>query len=615
MRQIELLSPAKNIECGLAAINHGADAVYIGASKFGARLAAGNSVQDIAELAIYAHKFNARVYAAVNTILSDEELEEAQKLIWQLYEAGTDALIIQDMGILQLDLPPISLHASTQSDNRTVEKVQFLEKAGFSQVVLARELNLEQIKNISTQTSVPLEFFVHGALCVSYSGQCYISEALAGRSANKGECAQYCRLPYDLLDANNEVVIKNKHLLSLKDLNLSEHLSELLEAGVSSFKIEGRLKEADYVKNITAFYRQKLDAALEGSTQYQKSSSGKTTIFFTPNPEKSFHRGSTSYFLKGRNEGITSFDTPKSTGEYIGKVKEVGRNFLRLDTSETLNNGDGLCFVNNHRDFSGFRLNRAEGATIYPAEMPHVKQGTDIYRNYDIDFDKQLNKKSAERKIEIEVHFSETEKGFLLELTDEDNNRVSFPCESKKEAAQQEQKALDTIRTQLSKLGNTDFVATKIELDLKFAYFIPSSSLADWRRLAVEQLEQMRSSLYKPDTKKIEPTIHPYPETELTYLGNVHNKHAEAFYKQHGVTEIQPSFETQAVENVPLMFTRHCLKYSLGGCAKYKTDAESFIFSTEPYYLQYKDTKLELKFDCANCQMLVAKSHVGKILE
>lgn len=603
MRPIELLSPAKNIECGLAAINHGADAVYIGAPMFGARAAAGNTIQDIEELATYAHKFNSRIYAAVNTILSDTDLELARKQIWDLYHAGADAVIIQDMGILQMDLPPIALHASTQTDNRSAEKVQFLEKAGFSQVVLARELNLEQIKLIASQTTVPLEFFVHGALCVSYSGQCYISEAFTGRSANKGECAQYCRLPYNLVDANGELLMRNKHLLSLKDLNLSEHLSELLEAGVSSFKIEGRLKEADYVKNITAFYRQKLDAAIEGSSSYKKSSSGNTTFFFTPNPEKSFHRGSSAYFVKGRTAEIVSFETPKSVGEYIGKVQDVGRNYLYIETDKELHNGDGLCFLNRQNDFSGFRVNRAEGKRVFPAEMPNLKEGTIVYRNYDIDFDKLMGKKSSERKIELTIHFSELPEGFNLQLTDEDENQVNFVCIAPKEAANQAEKALETIRTQLAKLGTTDFVATDITLDLADAYFIPGSHLAEWRREAVEQLEALRKEIYSFERKTIAPTTHPYPVTTLSYLGNVHNKLAEAFYRQHGVTQVDPSFEKQPVEGATLMFTRHCLKFSLGACPRFSP--KPLVTIIEPLTLEHKDTILALDFDCVKCEMLV----------
>ncbi len=603
-RKIELLLPAKNLDCGLAAINHGADAVYMGASKFGARAAAGNSLQDMEQLTAYAHRFNACVYATLNTILADSELEEARQLIWQLYNIGVDAIIIQDMGLLQLDLPPVALHASTQTDNRTLEKVQFLEKAGFSQVVLARELSLEQIKHISDNTTVPLEFFVHGALCVSYSGQCYISQALCKRSANRGECAQYCRLPYNLVDSDGTVLVKNKHLLSLKDLDLSAYLSDLLDAGISSFKIEGRLKDADYVKNTTAFYRQKLDAIFEKTDKYKKSSSGKTTFFFTPNPEKTFSRGATSYFLTGRHAGITSFDTPKSIGEYVGTARETGERYLCIDTQKQLHNGDGLCFLNTRGEFLGFRANRVEGKTVFFTGNLSIQKGTDVYRNLDVEFEKQLTAaKTAERKIRVNISFSDSQGGFLLKITDEDQNAVSIEITTEKLVAQQPEKTMETIRTQLSKLGNTDFVAQKIEIETSQPYFIPASILADMRRQGIEQLEKLRQANYFFSRKKMEPTYHLYPQTELTYLGNVHNQLAVAFYQQHGVKRIDFSFEKQPVENEPLMFTRHCLKYSLGACTRYSPKPVKTVVM--PLFLEYQGKELILKFDCIHCQMLV----------
>lgn len=606
MKFIELLSPAKNLECGLAAINHGADAVYIGASQFGARAAAGNSVQDIAELAKYAHQFNAKVYAAVNTILTDEQLEPAQKLIWQLYESGADAIIVQDMGITQMELPPIALHASTQTDNRTVEKVKFLQDVGFSQVVLARELSLEQIKDISSQTTVPLEFFVHGALCVSYSGQCYISQALSARSANRGECAQYCRLPYDLLDEQGNVLMGNKHLLSLKDLNLSDSLEALMDAGVRSFKIEGRLKEVDYVKNITAYYRQKLDAILDGSDKYKKASSGKTTFFFTPNPAKSFNRGATSYFLYGRNADMASFDTPKSIGEEIGLIETVGRNYLTIRTKQQLHNGDGLCFFTSSGEFKGFRVNRVDESRIYPLELPVVQSGTVIYRNLDVEFDKLLSGKSSERKIALKLTFSETESGFILSAQDEDAIEASVTLDIPKELAKNEQQAVENLKQQLSKWGNTCFDVTEIIINCNKHYFIPSSKLSDLRRALFDALINNRSSLLKVDLAFNDNKSVIYPHNTISYLGNVSNRLARQFYLNHAVTKIDDAFEISQPKNVPLMYCKDCIKYNLGMCpndSNKKERSQHFAIS-----LRYKSTLLDLKFDCAHCEMLISST-------
>ncbi|MDR1699453.1 MAG: U32 family peptidase, partial [Prevotellaceae bacterium] len=537
---MELLAPAKNAECGIAAVNHGADAVYIGAPKFSARAGAGNSLQEIERLIQHAHRYNARVYAALNTILKDSELTEAEQIIRQLYEIGADALIVQDMGILELNLPPIPLHASTQTDNRTVEKVQFLEQAGFAQVVLARELSLAQIREISSKTNVALEFFVHGALCVSYSGQCYISQALAGRSANRGECAQYCRLPYDLLDGNGKIIAQNKHFLSLKDLNLSDHLADLLDAGVSSFKIEGRLKDMPYVKNITAFYRQKLDALFETDKRYTRSSSGKTRFFFTPNPEKTFQRGATTYFLNGRDAHLSSHDTPKSISERIGKVSFVGQNYFGSNSATLIHNGDGLVFFNAGNELEGFRVNKVENGKIFPAQKINLSKGTTIYRNSDVEFEKQLAGKSAERRVAVDIVLSEIENGFALTFTDEDGNSVSenFPCQ--KELATRPD-AGQNILQQLGKLGNTYFEARNIKIDTPQTPFIPSSSLANWRRTLCELLEKERITNYPRQLVETRRTTSlQYPKSELSYLENVYNSKARNFYTQHGATVIEP---------------------------------------------------------------------------
>ena len=603
LRSIELLSPAKNLECGLAAINHGADAVYIGASSFGARSAAANSLEDIATLVQYAHQYRAKVLVAVNTILTDEQLPEAEKLIWDIYNAGADALIVQDMGILKMNLPPIALHASTQTDNRTVEKVKFLQDVGFSRVVLARELSLNQISEISSRTDVELEAFVHGALCVSYSGQCYMSQANCGRSANRGQCAQYCRLPYYLLDADDNVLVKNKHLLSLKDLDLSDSLEEMVNAGVTSFKIEGRLKDVDYVKNITAYYRKKLDAVLEGSTRFQRASAGRTTFFFEPNPEKSFRRGATDYFLHGRKPDIAQLDTPKSLGEPIGKVTYIGRNFFEMHNGSLLNNGDGLCFINKQGDLTGFRVNRVERKQIFPADMPRMDEGVMLYRNQDQAFEKVLKGKTSERKIGIEIVFKETPKGFAIQFIDEDGISSVFEAECDKQPAQKPEAVNDNIKNQLSKLGNTIYEARNIQIEIDAPWFFPASQLGEWRRQAVEKFDEVRAASYvREPGHETKPAS--FPARQLTYLGNVTNKLSEAFYLEHGVEEVMPGFEVKAEEGVPLMFCKHCIKFNMGWCPKegYKATFK------EPLYLRNNDHVYKLTFDCKVCEMRISKS-------
>ena len=604
-RPIELLSPAKDLNCGIEAINHGADAVYIGAPKFGARSAAGNSLDDIRELCEYAHLYGARIYVTLNTILKEDELEEAERMIWDLWRVGTDALIIQDMGITRLNLPPIPLHASTQTDNRTPEKVRFLEAAGFTQVVLARELSLNEIRRISEATTVPLEVFVHGALCVSYSGQCYLSAALSGRSANRGECAQYCRLPYTMVDATGTEIVSNKHLLSLKDMNRSDQLEALLDAGVSSLKIEGRLKDAGYVKNITAYYRKKLDAVLSRRPEYRRASAGRSTYTFEPVAEKSFNRGFTTFLLEGRTADITAFNTPKSLGEPVGTVKEIKGNSFTVAGLKQLNNGDGLVFFNRKGELEGFRVNRVEANRVFPLDMPQLTPKTPLYRNFDQAFDKLLAKPSAERKLSVEIEFLDNPFGFTLCMEDETGARIMLTEPFAKELARREQQ--DNIRTQLSKLGNTPFEASKVVVGLSENWFVPSSLLADMRRRGVEKLLEARRTRYPRETvKRVQPSVSiPFPERQLTYLGNVANGKARSFYQDHGVEQIDPAFELSPRKDVPLMFTKHCLRYSMGWCPTYQKDKSPY---KEPYYLLYKDTRLRLQFDCKHCQMLVFES-------
>lgn len=601
-RPIELLSPAKDLNCGMEAINHGADAVYIGAPKFGARAAAGNSLEDIRELCDYAHLYGARIYVTLNTILKEEELEEAERMIWDLWHAGTDALIVQDMGITRLNLPPIPLHASTQTDNRTPEKVRFLQAAGFTQVVLARELSLNEIRRIAEATTVPLEVFVHGALCVSYSGQCYLSAALSGRSANRGECAQYCRLPYTMVDATGAEIVTHKHLLSLKDMNRSDQLEALLDAGVSSLKIEGRLKDVDYVKNITAYYRKKLDAILSRRPEYRRASAGRSTYTFEPVAEKSFNRGFTPFLLEGRTADITAFNTPKSLGEPVGTVKEIKGNSFTVAGLKQLNNGDGLVFFNRKGELEGFRVNRVEANRVFPLDMPQLAPKTPLYRNFDQVFDKLLAKPSAERRLSVKIEFLDNPFGFTLCMEDETGARIMLAEPFAKELARREQQ--DNIRTQLSKLGNTPFEASEVVVGLSENWFVPSSLLADMRRRGVEKLLEVRRARYPRETvKRVRPSEPiPFPERSLTYLGNVANGKARSFYQDHGVEQVDPAFELSPRKDVPLMFTKHCLRYSMGWCPTYQKNKSPY---KEPYYLLYKDTCLRLQFDCKHCQMLV----------
>lgn len=606
-RSIELLAPAKDVQCGKEAILHGADAVYIGASRFGARSAAGNSVADIAELCAFAHLYGARIYVTVNTILRDDELGEVERMIWQLYEAGVDALIVQDMGLTRLHLPPIPLHASTQMDNRTPEKVRFLQEVGFTQVVLARELTLEEIRTIHEKADVPLEVFVHGALCVSYSGQCYLSAALSGRSANRGECAQYCRLPYRMIDAEGREIVASKHLLSLKDMNRSDQLEELLDAGVSSLKIEGRLKEVSYVKNVTAYYRQRLDEIFARRSEYRRASAGTSRLTFEPVLEKSFNRGFTPFLLHGRRADITSFDTPKSLGEPVGHVKELKGNSFTIAGTKTLHNGDGLTFFNAKGELEGFRVNRVENNRVFTLDRPQIRPKTTLYRNMDQEFETLLAKPSAQRKLSVDLLFEDNPLGFTLTLEDETGARVSVVKPFAKEQARKEQ--VENIKTQLAKLGNTLFEAREVKVVLGDNWFVPSSFLADMRREGVEQLLAVKRMRYPREYSQMKPTTVSFPVKRLTYLGNVANKEAEAFYKAHGVEEVEPAFEWQPRQGVPLMFTKHCLRYSMGWCPKRQKGKSPF---KEPYFLQYKETTLRLQFDCANCQMLIYQNNTKK---
>ena len=599
-RKIELLVPAKNLETGIAAINHGADAVYIGAGQFGARQAAGNSVEDIARLVEYAHIFGVKVYVTLNTIIKDEEVGDVEQLVSSLYDAGVDALIVQDLGILEMKIPPIPLHASTQMDNRDIAKVKFLSSVGFPRVVLARELSLEQIAEIhNASPETELEVFVHGALCVSYSGQCYASEHCFGRSANRGACAQFCRLSFDLVDSENNTIVRDKHLLSLKDMNRSEYLEELLDAGVTSLKIEGRLKDISYVKNITAYYRKRLDTIFQRRKEYVRSSYGTTYPQFTPAPEKSFSRGFTDYLLKNGKENITSFDTPKSKGEYMGRVKFVSRGFFTV-TGKDFNNGDGACFVSNNGKLCGFRINRVEGNRIFPQTMPQVETGNELYRNYDCDFERQLSRPDVARRLRIKLYFSDSNNGFVLRAMDETGCETVLERNFAKDVARSPQR--ENIIAQLKKWGNTPFEVEDVHVDLKNEWFVPSSLLSDMRRLLCEKI--LHDKLSQPREERFVKKGYDvsYITQTLDYRGNVSNSYARKFYREHGVKDIAPAYEVAPVENATVMFCKHCIKYSMGWCSK---NGKTSPYK-EPFYIVSGDgRRFRLRFDCKECIMHV----------
>ena len=602
-RTIELLSPAKNLECGIEAIKHGADAVYIGAGRFGARQAAGNPVDDIAQLTRFAHFYGAKVYVTVNTILKDSELADAEKLIWQLYEAGADALLVQDMAVLKMKLPPIALHASTQCDVRSADKVRFLADCGFTRVVLARELSLAEITEIHKACpDVELECFVHGALCVSYSGQCYASQYCFGRSANRGECAQFCRLKFDLVDSDGNTLISGKHLLSLRDMNRMASLEELMDAGVCSFKIEGRLKEVSYVKNVTAAYSQAIEKILNRRDDFVRASSGRSVPHFSPEVNRSFNRGFTDYFLHGRTNDIWSFGTPKSIGEKMGPVKEVGRGWIKVSGFKAFHNGDGLCFFNRSGELEGYRVNRVEGNRVFlfleGADMPSITPGTELYRNYDLEFEKLLSKESATRKIGVDILFEETESGYQVTMTDEDGLTATASVEWQKEDARTPQQ--ENIRTQLGKMGNTGFEVQNVEIKLDGERFIPSSLLSDMRRQATAVLEKTRLDAYvRPAVGASANPV--YPVSQLTYLGNVMNAQARTFYQDHGVKNIDDAFEKNTPDSGVIMYCRHCIKNAMGLCTK---NPKRDMKVQEPLWLVSQDgRRFRLRFDCSKCQM------------
>ena len=586
MQKTELLAPAKDKQTAITAIKSGADAVYIGAVNFGARQAAGNSLDDIKEVVDFAHKFYVKVHVTINTILTDEELLRAKELIKKLYEIGVDAIIVQDTGILELavrgELPPIPIHASTQCDNRTLEKVQFFDKTGVSRVILARELSLQEIENICSNVNCEIETFIHGALCVSYSGQCYLSASIGGRSANRGECAQPCRKKYTLVDEDGNIIAKDKHLLSLKDFNASKYLKNLVDAGVKSFKIEGRLKDENYVKNVVAFYREKLDKISE------KTSSGKIFCDFAPDVKKSFNRGFTEYFLNGR-EKCFNFDSPKSLGEKLGKVKQTGHDWFEIDFTEKSNKAedilspqDGLCFKD-----KGCLVNKVAGNKIYPNKMEGISTGTIIYRNFDAKFDRQLKNSKIKRQIGVSFIF---ENG-VLKAVDEDNNSVTMQISG--DLAKNHDKMKETFVTQMNKTGESDFYVNEVKIDTELP-FLPVSQINSIRREILEKLMATRLKNYK---REIQTPLKyaKFPVDTVDYSANVNNAAAKSFYENCGSRVTEFSFESAPQQNAELMRTKHCLKYAFNMCKSPK----------KLYLIDEKGKKYKLEFDCKNCQMVI----------
>lgn len=604
-KKIEILSPAKNLIQGMAAINAGADAVYIGAPQFGARTNATNSVEDIAEMVRYAHLFKAQVFVVINTILYDDELNQCKKLIHELYDIGVDALIVQDMAIMEMDLPPIVIHASTQANNRDPKHVKFLADAGMKRAVLARELNLDQVREIHEATDIELEFFVSGALCVSFSGNCYMSIAGGERSANRGSCAQNCRLPYQLIDGTGKTLIANSHLLSIKDLDLSDQLPNLIEAGVCSFKIEGRLKDIVYVKNNTSFLRKKLDTFLEANAdKYQKASSGRTFYNFEPEMDRSFNRGYTDYFVNKRKEKIGNWESPKSQGQLIGKVLEVKANGYVIENYEKLNNGDGLYFINANGEADGAQINIIINNIVIPNTFKPLPVGTVIYRNSDAEFNKMVEKEnSAVRKIGVKLYFTETADGFQLKAIDEDGHHNTVSVQAEKVLANSAESVIPNIKKNLAKTGNTPFIVDDIEVEFSGNWFLPISKVNEIRREVLEQLVDIRVKEYHRETFQIQKTDHPYPVQKLDYTYNVSNKLARAFYKRHGVTEIEKAFELQwDPGKARVMTTKYCVKYELGKCARFQreTMGEKLV---EPLTLKHGENEYKLKFNCKPCEM------------
>lgn len=597
---IELLAPAKNLEYGKAAFDYGADAIYIGGPSFGARANAGNSMSDIGELVRYAHRFDGEVFMAINTILYDHELEEARRIIWDAYDAGVDALIVQDMGILEMDLPPISLHASTQTNNFSLEKVQFLENVGFDRVVLARELTIEEINHIAKNTKVELEAFIHGALCVSLSGQCYMSAFNGTRSANRGACVQSCRKTYSLFDAEGKQWIDNKYLLSLKDINQTPSIEQMVHSGVQSLKIEGRLKDITYLKNSVGHYRKEIDAILDGDSNLKRSSAGKTIFDFTPDPKKSFSRDFTPYFLQGKQESIANLETPKSMGEYIGEITHIGKKHLEIENSDLLANNDGLVAVTDKKETEGFKVNTVENGKVFPQRMPKLHKGSKVYRNYNHLFLQTLDKSRTTRKRAIDAIVSEEDSSISIQLSVPNTDiSVVHSFNETFDEAQNIERSKENIQKQLSKLGDSPFYIGQFEFQITSTPFIPNKLLTQTRReLVMELIEKLEARI--KEAEKITPNEVPYIEETIDYRGNVANKLAVQFYQRHQTKVTEMAFELSKKESPSvLMHTRYCILNELGMCLKKGNKIP------QPLMLKDEHHEYRLEFDCKNCFMKI----------
>lgn len=607
---LELLAPAKNLEQGISAINHGADAVYIGAPAFGARQAVGNSIEDIEKLVDYAHLYGSKVFATVNTLIFDNEMKAAEEMMWQLYNIGVDAAIVQDMGLLETDLPPIELHASTQTHNLDIRRIKFMEQAGFKRIILARETSLEQMRRLREEVTAELEAFVHGALCVCYSGQCYMSQYLTGRSGNRGACSQPCRSAYDLVNEKGKVLKRDEHLLSLKDFSAAQHIESMIDAGVTSFKIEGRLKDLSYVKNVTAYYRRLLDEIIERRDDLETSGSGTTKFLFEPDLQRTFNRGYTDYFLVERKR-MASHSTQKSIGKKIGKVVACKGNRLKAELTEQIAAGDGICYLNAVNKLEGFMVNRVEGDIIVANKGLDIRASTILWRNHDAKFEKVLQGETAIRKIAVCMKLTTIPDGLQLTVEDEDGCMAGAEIGIAVEPAKDQQKMSDLINTQLSKLGGTPFRSDKIELMFDEVPFMPSSTINQLRREAIEELTRKRTSYFKPKGFVRIDKGTPYFETSVDGRANIVNHNAEQFYREHGVEKMEwgvdsPGFfDSKGDIKIPLMTTKYCLRYELGQCLLKKCNKAVDEDYTGELYLTNNGKRFRLVFDCKRCEMHV----------